>query len=255
RRGGAARHDRRAEARAFFAAGDAAADEVQPLLAEGGLAAAGVGEVRVAAVDDDVVRLEQRRQLAEHLVDRSAGGDHHHDAARAFQRAHQILEALRAGELVAGVILEERVGPVGLEVPHRDRKAVLLDVEREVSAHRAEADDGEAAATHTRISRAAVSACSKARSRVRTPSSSPISAASEPSPSGTIRVDPSPPSTAASRQLPCGLTWSVTFSAFPESLTRTSGVGASPAASLMLMATASVQRSRDFSHPAYRRAA
>jgi hypothetical protein len=149
RRGGAARHDRRAEARAFFAARDTAADEVQPLIAQGGLAAAGVGEVRVAAVDDDVVRLEQRRQLAEHLVDRGAGGDHHHDAARPFERAHQILEALRAGELVAGVILEEGVGPVGLEVPHRDRKAVLLDVEREVAAHRAEADDGEAAATHT----------------------------------------------------------------------------------------------------------
>ena len=56
--------------RALLAAGDAGADEVQALLAERLLAAAGVGEVGVAAVDDDVALLQQRRELVDHRVGR-----------------------------------------------------------------------------------------------------------------------------------------------------------------------------------------
>ena len=51
-----ARHDRRALQGALLAAGDPGADEVDADLAQGGLAAAGVREVRVAAVDEDVAR-------------------------------------------------------------------------------------------------------------------------------------------------------------------------------------------------------
>ena len=56
--GRAARHDRRAVERALLASGHAHADEVDALLPQRGLAAAGVDEVRVAAVDDHVARLK-----------------------------------------------------------------------------------------------------------------------------------------------------------------------------------------------------
>ena len=54
----AAGHERRAVQRAFLAAGDAHADEVDAGLADRLLAADRVGEQGVAAVDDDVARLE-----------------------------------------------------------------------------------------------------------------------------------------------------------------------------------------------------
>ena len=56
----AARHDRRALERPLFAARDAGADKEQPLGFQVPGAAGRVGEVRVAAVDQDVARLEQR---------------------------------------------------------------------------------------------------------------------------------------------------------------------------------------------------
>ncbi len=58
--GVAAGHDGRAEARALFAAGDAGADEENALRREVLGAAVGVGEQRVAAVDDDVALFEVR---------------------------------------------------------------------------------------------------------------------------------------------------------------------------------------------------
>ena len=54
----AAGHDRGSEQGALLAAGDAGADEVDAGLAHRLLAADGVGEQGVAAVDDDVARLE-----------------------------------------------------------------------------------------------------------------------------------------------------------------------------------------------------
>jgi hypothetical protein len=58
-RGGiAAGHDGGAEARAFFAAGDAGADEENAFFGEILGAAVGIGEQRVAAVDDDVAGFE-----------------------------------------------------------------------------------------------------------------------------------------------------------------------------------------------------
>ena len=80
----AAGHDRGAVQRALLAAGDAHADEVQVLLAERGLAAAGVLEVRVAAVDDHVAGLEQRGELVDHGVGGRARVDHDEYASRAL---------------------------------------------------------------------------------------------------------------------------------------------------------------------------
>ena len=100
-------------------------------------------EPGVAAVDEDVAFLEVRRDLLDRLIDRGAGLDHHHDAARPRQRFRKISESLRADELLAAVLADELVDSLRLEIPHRDRKAVLLDVEREVHAHDSEADHPE----------------------------------------------------------------------------------------------------------------
>ena len=56
--------------RPFLAAGNARADEEQPLGLEVPGAPGRVGIMRVAAVDEDVARLEQRDQLVDHVVDR-----------------------------------------------------------------------------------------------------------------------------------------------------------------------------------------
>lgn len=53
----ASRHDRRAISRALFTARNTGADEAEALLGKIPAASVGVGEMRVAAVDDDVSRL------------------------------------------------------------------------------------------------------------------------------------------------------------------------------------------------------
>ena len=83
--------------RALLAAGHAAADEVQAALAQRGLAAAGVGEVRVAAVDDDVALVQQRDQLVDHRVGGLARLDHDDDRARPLQRGDEVRRSTRSG--------------------------------------------------------------------------------------------------------------------------------------------------------------
>ena len=95
----AAGHDARPEQRALLAAGDAGADEAQPALAALGRAPARVEEVRVAGVDDDVVVVEQRSQIADHAVHGRARLDHHDDPARALERGDELLERFRRGEV------------------------------------------------------------------------------------------------------------------------------------------------------------
>ena len=81
----AAGHERRTFERAFFAAGNAAADEMNAAPFEILAAALRVGEKRIAAVDDDVAFFEQRRELIDDGIDRRAGLDHDHRFARPLQ--------------------------------------------------------------------------------------------------------------------------------------------------------------------------
>ena len=127
---------------ALLAAGDADADEVQVLLGERGLAAAGVLVVRVAGVDDDVARLQQRLELLDHGVDRLAGLDHDQDAARLLQRINEFLEGLRADEVALVAVLGEQ----GVCLFHRpvvqgNGEAVPGQVACEVGPHHREAGD------------------------------------------------------------------------------------------------------------------
>ena len=133
-------HDARAVERALLAAGDAHADEVQVLLPELRLAAAGVTEVRVAAVDDHVAVFQQRGELVDHRVGGRAGVDHDDQPAGALESLHELLRGLGRDEvpLVAELIDHGRRaggGPVvqghGVSVPG--------EVAGQVPAHHAEA--------------------------------------------------------------------------------------------------------------------
>ena len=115
-----------------------------PLLSQSLGAAVGIRVMRVAAVDDDVALFEMRRQMRDHLVDRVAGLDHQHHAARLLQHLHQFLDRVRAHHLRAG-------GFVGDEVIHlRDGAikngyaiAVVVHVQNEVLAHYRETDEAD----------------------------------------------------------------------------------------------------------------
>ena len=60
----------------LFTAGDANAHEVQALFSQGVLAADGVGEVGVTAVNNDVALIEHGGELLDHCVDGCARLDH-----------------------------------------------------------------------------------------------------------------------------------------------------------------------------------
>ena len=102
------------------------------------------GIVRVAAVDEDVARLQQRDELVDELVDRRAGLDHHHDLARPLERGDQLLERVAADELLAlAAAVDELVDLGGGAVEDGDGVAAALHVEDEVLAHHGQADQAD----------------------------------------------------------------------------------------------------------------
>ncbi len=94
----AAGHDARALQRAFLTPGHADAHEADVPLRQRVEATLRVAEERIAAVDDDVARIEVREQLLDHRVDRVAGLDHAHQHARALQRADPFLHRRVTGD-------------------------------------------------------------------------------------------------------------------------------------------------------------
>ena len=86
-------HEARAVPRAFFAAGDAHAHEVQPGLFQLGLPPCGVGVVRVAAVDEEVPAGEVRPERRDDGVDGLPGRHHHEDGAGRGERLQKRVEA------------------------------------------------------------------------------------------------------------------------------------------------------------------
>ena len=90
-----ARHERRTFERAFFAAGNAAADKMKAVRFQFLAAALRVGEKRIAAVDDDVALFEKRRELRDDGIHRRAGLDHDHRFARTLEGADEFLHRAR----------------------------------------------------------------------------------------------------------------------------------------------------------------
>jgi hypothetical protein len=133
-------HDGRAVQRALLAAGHAHADEVEVALAQRGFAAAGVVEMRVAAVDDHVAVFEQRGELVDHRVGGRAGVDHDEDASRALERGDELLRGLGRDEvpLVAELVDHGR-GAGGGPVVQGHGVPVPGEVAGQVPTHHAEA--------------------------------------------------------------------------------------------------------------------
>src|SRR5690606_8820339 len=79
---GAADHNRRAMARAFFTAGYASTQVADALGLKIVKAALRIGEQRIAAFDDRIALFQMRQQLLDHVVDRLPSLDHDDDGAR-----------------------------------------------------------------------------------------------------------------------------------------------------------------------------
>jgi hypothetical protein len=125
-------------------AGDTHADEVQVYLAERGLAAAGVLEVRVAAVDDHVAGFEQRGELVDHGVGGRARVDHDDQAAGALESLHELLGALGRDEFALVAELLDHVGDTrGRSVMQGDGVSVTGEVTGQVAPHHAESGDAD----------------------------------------------------------------------------------------------------------------
>ena len=150
--GGTARHDRRAEQGAGFAAADPGPEEHHVGSANALEATGGVLEVRVAAVHDYVARRKQREQLVQHGVHAAAGLHHQDDAARALQRRNECFERAGATDGRARrFVNQEFVGALDGAVEDRNGKAVTLDVEREIAAHDRESDESDGGGRHGRL--------------------------------------------------------------------------------------------------------
>src|SRR5690606_8148810 len=116
----------------------------QAALGEGARAAGRVLEVRVAAVDHDVARLQVGHEGVEHEVDGGAGAHHQHHAPRAGQRRRQGGEVGEPLDVAAGTGPgEEVVHDVRLAVVDGDAVSLVAQVQREVLAHHAQADHGD----------------------------------------------------------------------------------------------------------------
>ena len=147
---GAAGHDGRAFERAFFAAGNAHAHEAEALGVQILGAADGIGEVAVAAVDEDVVLFQERDQLIDEIVHGGAGLDHHHDFAGLFEGVHQFLEGMGADELLAFAASIDQFVHLGRgPVEHRDGITAAFHVKDQVFTHHRKADQADIRLCHS----------------------------------------------------------------------------------------------------------
>jgi hypothetical protein len=143
RLGRAARHDARAVECALLATGDAGADEVEALGADRLLAPDRVVEVGVAAVDDDVARLEQAGQLVDHRVGAFTGLHHDDRGARHTERRDEVFDGFARHEVaLAAVLTDELAGALRRAVEHGHHVAFAAgEVPGQVATHDGQADD------------------------------------------------------------------------------------------------------------------
>ena len=152
---GSARHDAGALPRAFFPAAHAGSDETQALRRQVGIAPLRREIKRIAAVDDDVVRLQQRDELLDDRIHRVAVGcPHgialHHDLnlPRALQALHEFLQRLGPDQLLAGVLGDEFIRHRRGAVEDRYSESAALDVEDKILSHHGKSDQSEVSKAH-----------------------------------------------------------------------------------------------------------
>ena len=140
----AAGHHARTLERALLAAGNAHADEADLFRFARLVTAGGVGEQRIAAVDDDVARLEMGHELVDHLVDGRAGLDHDEDRTGLGDAGDKVREGPgREEPPFAAMLGHEFVGPFMVAVEKRDAEPVSRRVSRQVRAHDGQSEDAD----------------------------------------------------------------------------------------------------------------
>ena len=134
-------HQRRAVERAFLTTGHAATHEVEALGTYFLLTLDGVLEEGVAAVDDDVARLEHLFQLLDSRVGRCTGLDHDNRGTRALQGCGELLECFGRHEVAFGAMLIHQLFGAGVvAVEQRHRVAMVRQITRQIGAHRGQSN-------------------------------------------------------------------------------------------------------------------
>ena len=124
--------------------------KVRPLPRKLGEAPHRVAEIGVAGVDDDVALGKHRAQQRDLLVDRLAGLHHKDDRTRRPDRRGELGDTVARDDAsleLAGVF-DECVGARRRPVEDGDAMALFGDVEREVRAHHAKADQADVGVFH-----------------------------------------------------------------------------------------------------------
>jgi hypothetical protein len=98
-----------------------------------------VVEVRVAAIDDDVVPVQVAGNRVDHVLRGGAGGHHDPDGARACEPGDEVGDRGRAHRAVT-LRLPDLLRAT---VVHDDAVAALHEADDHVHAHAAEADESE----------------------------------------------------------------------------------------------------------------
>ena len=146
--GGSARHEGRAPQSTFFATTHTRAHIQNARCTQRVDAPLGVGEQRVAAVDQHIAGRHEGGELRQHLVNGRASGHHQPNAPGHRQAAHQFGQAGAGLSFQALGALREVVALVGIEVKARYRKAVALQVQGEVFTHHAQAHEADVHGLH-----------------------------------------------------------------------------------------------------------
>ena len=145
-------------------------DEVDAALFEHLVAALGILEVGVAAVDDRVFGGQQRGELLESLLGRVACGNHQPDDARRGEHCDHVGRSEAALETLADDLLGLVDGAVVRDHPN----SLLMQPPGHVAAHAAEPDDRQLhrhVCQSASIARGSVSAFFKTSRSVTSPSS------------------------------------------------------------------------------------
>jgi len=129
-------HDARSFESALLASGDPCAQEVDPLFRERFCPPDRVLVIGVAAVDDDVARLQERQELVDDSVHRRSRLHHHHDLAGPRERLHEVAEAVGGNDLFSlGPLGCKLLSPLGRAIVHRDGVPLAFHVEHQVLPH------------------------------------------------------------------------------------------------------------------------
>src|ERR1019366_1842015 len=125
----------------------------------------------IAAIDDNVVRLQQAAETLDRLFGDPAGRQHHPDGTRLFpQRLHHLGE--RSGG--RGTLLRQRLARLDVGVEHHAVMPRLHQAARHIAAHVAEADHTDLHLLHSLQKYRYWSAASIARASSANPASTSL---------------------------------------------------------------------------------